>query len=390
MKILVLAPQPFFQNRGTPIAVRLLVETLAAGGHEVHLLVFHEGDDIHTENVTIHRTPALPGLRAIPPGFSIKKIVCDFFLAIKAFRLQRKFRFDIIHAVEESVFIAMVIDKFAKVPYVYDLDSLLSDQLLAKIKILRPFRRLFEFMERAAVGGSTGVIPVCRALEEKILAIDKTKLLVRLEDISFLQENTSESREILRKRYPCRQKIVMYVGNLEKYQGVALLLEAFAQVDQGKVDCTLICIGGTPADITLYSEQAEMLGIGDRALFIGPRPLNALGIYLAQADALVSPRTEGENTPMKIYSYMDSGKPVLATRIVSHTQVLDEENAYLAAPDPTSMAAALTRLLTNDEEAFSRAKVAKQKVAEEYSRPAYENKLTNFYKEVEHVRNLRV
>ena len=39
MKVLVIAPQPFFLERGTPIAVRLLVTTLCGFGHTVDLLV---------------------------------------------------------------------------------------------------------------------------------------------------------------------------------------------------------------------------------------------------------------------------------------------------------------------------------------------------------------
>ncbi|CAK8721265.1 MAG: Glycosyltransferase involved in cell wall bisynthesis [Candidatus Electronema aureum] len=381
MKILLLAPQPFFQNRGTPIAVRLLAETLGKAGQEVHLLVFHEGEDLAMPNVTLHRTAALPFLRAIPPGFSWQKICCDLLMTAKAIQMQRQLGFDLVHAVEESVFIAMLLRLLFKVPYIYDLDSWMSDQLIAKLTVLRPFRSLLESFEKAAVRHSLGVVPVCRAIEDKIRSFNRDKSLLRLEDISLLEEGNFCQKEDVRTLTGCQGKIVMYVGNLERYQGMTLFLEAFTLADPAALDCSLVIIGGVAKDIAYYTEMAQQLGISKRVFFIGPRPASALGMYLTQADLLVSPRTEGENTPMKIYSYMDSGKPILATKIASHTQVLDESNAFLALPEPAALAAELRRVLTDNSEASKRAAQAKEKAAD-YSRPAYERKINRFYSEL--------
>src|SRR5215471_21490178 len=68
MRILLVAPQPFYQERGTPIAVRILVETLCLQGHTVDLLCYHEGRDLEIEGLRILRTPPLPGIRNIPVG----------------------------------------------------------------------------------------------------------------------------------------------------------------------------------------------------------------------------------------------------------------------------------------------------------------------------------
>lgn len=151
-----------------------------------------------------------------------------------------------------------------------------------------------------------------------------------------------------------------------------------------------MCIGGRDEDIEKYREVARRLGIDKRVFFVGPRPVTDLGGYLRQADVLVSPRIQGENTPMKIYSYMDSGRPVLATRITSHTQVLDDATAFLADPRPEAMAEELMAILGDGQEAQKRAEAARQKVAAQYSRAAYEKKLSLFYDELTHVRNLRL
>ncbi|MCP3851694.1 MAG: glycosyltransferase family 4 protein, partial [Gammaproteobacteria bacterium] len=106
-----------------------------------------------------------------------------------------------------------------------------------------------------------------------------------------------------------------------------------------------------------------------------------LGYYLKQADILVSPRTQGNNTPMKIYSYLGSGKAVLATRLATHTQVLNDDVACLVSADAESMGAGIAALCSD---ASYREKLGSsgQTLAEkEYSMTAFGEKLTNFYKE---------
>jgi len=381
MRVLILAPQPFYQNRGTPIAVRLLAEVLGKNSIEVHLLVFHEGEDVDMENVTVHRIPAFPGISAIGPGFSLKKLFCDLLLWTSSLKLQRRMQFDLVHAVEESVFIARLNKVWFRVPYVYDMDSCLSDQLLTGRTWLKPLRRLFEWFEKGAVRGSAGIVAVCAALEGKVRELDPDKELVRLEDISLLGEwaEPNGNNESLRDSLGATGKILLYVGNLEYYQGIDLLLEGFARLAGSRQDCTLVIVGGSPESIARYTRKTVGLAIADRVFFTGPRPLEKLEGYLHQADVLVSPRMQGENTPMKIYSYLDSGRPVVATRITSHTQVMDEEIAVLVDPDPASLARGLGSLLDDAKLGASLAARARERVASEFSRPVFERKLLDFY-----------
>ena len=89
MKILLIAPHPFFQERGTPIAVKLLIETLSEFGHTTDLLTFNEGADIFVQGITTYRIPNFSFLQNIPIGFSIKKIIADKFITWKMFNLLR-------------------------------------------------------------------------------------------------------------------------------------------------------------------------------------------------------------------------------------------------------------------------------------------------------------
>lgn len=382
MNILLLAPQPFYQERGTPIAVKLLAQTLGELGHHVHLLVFAEGEEIVIPHVTIHRHIPIPGVSNIKPGLSLKKLICDFFFFLKCFRLVRKYDFQLIHAVEESVFMALVLKKLFKLPYVYDMDSCMSVQLIDKFPSLGVVRRIMEGLEGAAITGSTGVIAVCRALEETVKKHAPAKLVARLEDITLL-ENGNEGEENLRKVLGISGLILMYVGNFEKYQGIDLLLAALQEASVTTSNLHLVLIGGTQADSQVYRERAKQLGIESMVYFCGQRPVQQLGYYLGQADILVSPRTQGNNTPMKIYSYLDSGRPVLATRLPTHTQVLDGEISCLVEPTPGAMAEGISALAADKGMRDRLAAKAGQRVQEEYSFSAFQRKLKTFYEKLQ-------
>ena len=138
MKILLAAPQPFYRERGTPIAVRLLAETLCEFGHEVDLLVYHDGEDIEARGLQLFRAARPPGVREVPIGISVQKLACDVPFVVKLAALMMRKRYDVIHAVEEAVFAAAVLNLRGRSKIVYDMDSSLSEQLTDKWTLLRP------------------------------------------------------------------------------------------------------------------------------------------------------------------------------------------------------------------------------------------------------------
>jgi glycosyltransferase involved in cell wall biosynthesis len=382
LRILVLAPQPFFQDRGTPIATRALLEALAARGHALELLTFHEGEDVAIAGLTIHRIPAIPGVRGIRPGFSLQKLMCDALLAMKCFALLASGRFQLVHALEESAFIALVARRIFGVPYVYDMDSSLAQQMEEKYPSLRPVRAALEAFEGVAVRQSLAVVAVCPALRDVAHGHAPGASVRVIEDFSLI-DGAAPAAESLAATIGRDGPIVLYVGNLEAYQGIDLLLEAFAHARARAPRAEVVVIGGHEADIARYRERCRALGIAENVHFLGPRPLAALGGLLRQAEIVVSPRTQGRNTPMKVYSYLDSGRPLLATRLPTHTQVLDDEIAMLAAPEPAAFGSALAALLGDADLRRRLADAARARVAAEWSRPAFRRKVDAFYGGVE-------
>src|SRR5262245_18123390 len=128
-----------------------MLQILSERHDQVDVVTYHEGWDVKHDHLTVYRIFNIPFVHNIRPGLSWKKLVCDVFMFFTAFRLASRNRYQIIHAVEESVFMAMILKWFFKIPYVYDMDSSLAQQLVEKHPSLSPFSRLFNFFEGLAV-----------------------------------------------------------------------------------------------------------------------------------------------------------------------------------------------------------------------------------------------
>ena len=377
MRILMLAPQPFFEERGTPIAVRFAAEALAAQGHEVDLLTFHLGRPVEMPGVRHHRIAAPPGVRYVPIGFSLRKLVCDLWMLASAIRLMISRRPDVVHAVEEAVFLALPLAAIGRAQLVYDADSVLSEQIIEKWPAAAPLARMVAHAERFAFRRSDLVIAVCPAVQDVARRAAAWGRVYLLPDIAMGGASSVGPGENLRDGAGDRL-VALYVGNLESYQGVELLLDAVAALPDGQRPL-LVVIGGSEEAAARYGAKAERLGVGKDVSFLGPRPLDALGHYLRQADILCSPRLKGRNTPMKIFSYMAAGRAILATDIESHRQVLDDDCAELVAAQGPAIAAGLRRLMQDADRRWRIGRAARDKATSDYSHDAFVARLRQAY-----------
>jgi glycosyltransferase involved in cell wall biosynthesis len=382
MRILLVAPQPFYQERGTPIAVRMLAETLCGHGHAVDLLTYHEGADLDIEGLRILRTPALPGLRHVPIGISWKKLVCDVLISARLLVLALSHRYDVIHAVEEAVFPAILLRSSARARVVYDMDSMLGESLISKWRMLRPVERLLRAMERAVIRRADAVFAVCKDLARHATVDAPGVPVFLIEDVAIPAQQIPGGAEPLRELLDVRGPLGLYVGNLQRYQGVEQIVQAMAHLPR-ELDLTLALIGGAPEDVARMRTLVRKLHLEERVFLLGPRPLAQLSGFLAQADILVSPRLCGSNTPMKIYSYMNSGRAILATRIASHTQVLDDHCALLAEPNPQALAAGLATLAGDEALRMRLGAAARRRATERYSLEAFREKVRAAYQTLE-------
>ena len=382
MRILLVAPQPFFIERGTPIAVRYLAESLGAMGHEVDLLTTHLGEDVSMPGVTIHRASGASSVKTLPIGFSVSKLLVDGAIGAAMIKMVRKQRYDVIHAVEEAVFLALPLCRGNGPRLVYDMDSVLSDQLIEKYSKLRFIGSAMEALEKRAVRSADLVLPVCEAIADRARGWGAQSVHVLPDIAPEPPSDDIAGAHVPSIRQSETKPLALYVGNLDHYQGIGLLIDSLAKISPEKRPDMAI-IGGNEESINSYSLQAKTLGLDNDVRFLGPRPLNELMDYLAQADILCSPRIKGINTPMKVYAYMASGTPIVATEILSHTQVLDNSTAYLGDLTADGYAAALLRALDSQADRARIGAAAAMRAKQEYGIDSFKKRLSHAYERLE-------
>lgn len=383
MKILVLAPHPFFQERGTPIDVSLILKVLSERNNtKIDLIAYYEGEDFKLPNLRIFRTPDIKVLRKVRPGFSLKKLICDFFMFFKSWKLVVKNNYDIIHAGEESVFFAMFFKLIYGIPFVYDLDSSIAQQIVEKRPLLRIFSPVFNWFESLAIKTAIANLPVCNALAE-LCVKNGSKKTETIHDISQLKNPGAPSKGWLKNEIGINNDILIYIGNLEPYQGIDLLLESFKYASEKTAKINLVIVGGVPEHIKSYKLKAQKLGIGNRTHFLGPKPFEKLDEFLAEADIIACPRIRGVNTPMKIFPYLHSGRPVIATDLYTHNQLLKNDEAYLAPADPAGFGEAIVKLAEDNSLRNMYGKKGQDFIEENHTYAAHQRRLNRVYDWIE-------
>jgi glycosyltransferase involved in cell wall biosynthesis len=172
-----------------------------------------------------------------------------------------------------------------------------------------------------------------------------------------------------------KKRFIVYAGTLEPYQGIDILIQAFKVVVSEQPDAFLVVVGGNKNQVAHYSTLAEKHRLNGHILFTGRVPQFLAQRYCRLASILVSPRTGGTNTPLKIYEQLASGKPIVATNIYSHTQVLNDSVAFLVEPNPGDMAGGIIEALQEDGEGSHKAANAGRLYTQKYARPVYIEKM---------------
>ncbi|MDY6941322.1 MAG: glycosyltransferase, partial [Cyanobacteriota bacterium] len=171
------------------------------------------------------------------------------------------------------------------------------------------------------------------------------------------------------------QRAIVYAGTLESYQGIDVLIGAFGYVARQEPDTVLLIVGGTPEQVKYYAGMAAECGIADRCIFTGRVPQAEAKEYASRAAVQISSRVSGTNTPLKVYEQLSRPIPLVATNIYSHTQVLNDDVAFLVEPTAKDMGRGILEALKPDGEGRRRAANAQLLYEREYSRKVYTEKM---------------
>jgi glycosyltransferase involved in cell wall biosynthesis len=351
MRILKIVPQAFYTARGTPLSAYHRARELIERGHEVHILTYGVGGDPPDLSAKVFRSRGPHFKRAIRAGPSRLKIWFDLLLFINLLAHLARRRYDVLYAHEEGALLARLAGAIFRIPYIYDMHSSLPLQITDWKFSRRPaVIAAFRWVERLSVRGACAVVAISPAVARAAVSAGPTTPCVLLAN-HFQMRSAPPAEEVaaVRARHgiPLERKLVVYAGSFVALQALDLLLDAIPRVLAQVPNTTFLLVGGTDPEIATLQAQAARLGITAHIVFQRSVPQADIPAYLAAADALVSPRVQGINSPGKLLDYLASGRPVVATDTLVHNQLLTHKSAILTPPTPAGLAEGLLAALTD-------------------------------------------
>lgn len=275
----------------------------------------------------------------------------------------------------------VVLSRIFGCKHLYYMHSDLSQQIVSSEYIENPLLiRMVKAIQAFMIRKSDAVIAICQDIKTSAKRMAPRTPIYMIENIA-VDENLppAQPEEVARVRQMLqlgKGPILLYTGTLESYQGIELLLQSIPAVAAAVPSVRYLIVGGKPEQVAKLRTLACELGVAEQVCFVGLRPLAEMPLYMAMADILLSPRSKGTNTPLKLYTYLRSGKPILATSIYSQTQVLTPDIAMLVRPTAQDLTQGTLALLRNRGMAVAMGERGRQFAEEQYSWPVFLKKCT--------------
>lgn len=384
MRILMIAPEPFLEPRGTPLSVYHRAKALITLGHQVDVVTYPIGKRVQLPGLRVYRSLPLPFIHKVKIGPSLAKFPLDLFLFLTAMWRLAVGHYQYLHTHEEAGLMGVFLARLFGCKHLYDMHSDLSQQMsnfaFTKNKLLLACVRA---IQTYIVRHADAVIAICPDLETTVKRIDAQKPVYMIENVavdeSLPEANPDDVADLRHKLRLGDSPILLYTGTFESYQGIELVLRSIPLVRASFPNVRYVFAGGKPQQVEAQGLLAYELGIAEMVRFVGQRPLEEMPMYMAMADVLLSPRSRGTNTPLKLYTYLRSGKPILATAILSHTQILTPQTAMFVQPTAEGLADGAIQLLANPEQARLLGEQGRLLAEKSYSWPAFLEKNRRAY-----------
>ncbi len=381
MKILMIAPEPFFEPRGTPFSEYHRIRALLELGHTVDLVTYPFGQDV-----------AMPGLRAVPlPAAAVRPRRQDRAVARQDSARRGACADDDPAGAERAVRrrpLARGRQLHRRRPRrrcsafrtsTTCTRACRSSSTTSPSRKSRLLKGAFSWIERLVIRRSRVVIVICPQLEETVRGIDRDVPTVLIENAPGSGDTPREgsgARGAVRARARRRHAGRALHRDVRGVPGARPAVCRRAASSPPRARTRASC---WPAAVRIRSSRRRRRrgaeGVAASVVFAGQRPAEEIPAYLDAADVLVSPRSHGTNTPLKIYQYLRSGRPIVATRLLTHTQVLDDEVSILTDGDAGGLRRRDPRGARRSRRARATSARRRRRLAEtKYSYEAYLNR----------------
>jgi glycosyltransferase involved in cell wall biosynthesis len=350
LRVLMIAPGPFFVDRGFAVSLYEQARALTKRGVELEVVCYPSGRDV--PNIRIHRAWPLPGYDASRTGPSLTRLPLWVLMLIKTLLVARRYKPDLLHAhLHEGALIATIVSRLTRTPWLFDFQGSLSLEMAEKGSLRHgslPFRatsKLEGWIDRRA----PRILVRSAVMQEDLVRRFRVQpqRVTPVGDGCDPEVFSPRARDdALRARLgvPDRVTVIGYIGLLNEQQGIDRLLRAAKIVCASHDDVHFLVMGFPVEDA---QRLARELGIESRITFTGRVDYEKTPEHLALIDLAVAPkvsRTEGNG---KLYNYAAMALPVVAIDSEVNREVLASHAYYATDETPDAFAAAIETALAD-------------------------------------------
>lgn len=368
----MLAPTPFFADRGAHMHIAEQAYALQRLGLEVLIATYRLGRDI--PGLKTVRTVPTPLYKKLGPGPSWHKFYVDPLLLITAWRAAKTFKPDVIHAhLHEGAVLGMILSRWFHIPMIFDVQGSLTGELIAhKFPLVKPPLDKFWYALERWIDNQADMVVVQstemrREVEERF-GVPEEKIVMTYDGVNTGVFKPGERDPELVKRFgiPRDKKTIVYLGGLSPHKGVDILLEAFPRVLKEVPDAHLLLMGYPHEDE--YRAKIQDMGLSASAQVTGRVPYEEAPRYLTLGDIAVAPKRSQTEANGKIYNYMACGLPTVAFDTMVNRDILGELGVYVSGlNDVAALAERIIWLLKNDTQRKQLAEQVRAKAVKDYS-----------------------
>ena len=348
----MIAPTPFFSDRGCHVRIYEEIKALQKKGLKVFLCTYHHGRDL--EGITTFRSLRIPWYTKYSAGPSVHKFYVDPLLLGLCMEKIRGIRPDILHChLHEGALIGIICRLVWKIPVVFDMQGSLTDELkahnfLGGNKLVLGGMKLIEGKITRAVDKIISSSGRCAEFVRGEFGIDPNKMEIIPDGIDGLMFEEVQQKTSLRESLGISpdKKIVLYLGVLSRYQGIDLLLDSIRKITRTRDDIHFLIMGYP--NVAHYKAAAQKMGITPYVSFTGKIPYEDVPGYLRLGDIAVSPKLSETEANGKILNYMAAGLPTVVLDNTVNREILGDAGIYTLA-EPDDLAQKIIDLVESEE-----------------------------------------
>jgi len=330
--ILMLAPTPFFSDRGCHIRILNSYERLRKSSARITLLTYPLGRNL--QRVNTKRVAMLAGYKKLSPGFSFYKPILDLLMFAKAFGIMRREKINLIYAhLHEGIVIGIKLRFLFGTKLVYDAQGSLAGELSEQKTIKKNgVAHKVVFAIEKFLSKRPDEIIANSASMKKYLTEEcgvKRPIQVITDDKIKIYSKKNTSREFTPNiSLPKGKKIVVYAGGMDLYKGIDYLINAIPLVNKN-IHFLLI---GYPFESA--KKLAEKLNVQNRVTFTGRVNYEELGSYLHLGDIAIAPKAgESMEGNGKLFAYKSAELKTVCFDNKTNREILGKSGIYAKEKD---------------------------------------------------------